>query len=407
MPKNTIHFTKAVIHALTASQDKRTVEYCDDRTRGLRVRVTGTGKKSFYVLRKFKGRTERIHLGRFPETTIAQAKTKAGEVNALMDAGINPNEDKRERREELTATDLFNVYFKRHVQPHTKRPDRTQWHFDQYIKKPLGSKKISDISKKMVATWHASIGEKNGKPTANRALTVLKAMFNSAIDWDLWDGTNPSSRIKKFKEKPRTRAVTPDELKKIYSALRCEPNKDLRDFIMVLLLTGARKGNVETMTWEDINLDSGIWVIPDTKNGESQRVKLAPSIRSILRSRCTDNDEPSGYVFPGVGKTGHIVEPKKAWIRVLEKSKIRDLRMHDLRHAFGSSLAATGANQFVIRDALGHKDISSSSRYVQNSDDVIMASIEKSTSVLTKDAGNLIPNVIPIDKKTRKSENNA
>jgi len=128
---------------------------------------------------------------------------------------------------------------------------------------------------------------------------------------------------------------------------------------------------------------------------------ISSSIRSILRSRCTD-DESSGYVFPGVGKTGHIVEPKKAWVRVLEKSKIRDLRMHDLRHVFGSYLAAIGANQFVIRDALGHKDISSSSRYVQNSDEVIMASIEKSTNVLIKDAGDLIPNVIPIDKKTRK-----
>ncbi|MCK5395391.1 MAG: tyrosine-type recombinase/integrase [Gammaproteobacteria bacterium] len=402
MPKNTIHFTKAVIHALTASHDGKSVEYCDDKTRGLRVRVTGTGKKSFYVLRKFKGRTERIHLGRFPDTTIAQVKTKAGEVNALMDAGINPNENKRERREELTATDLFNIYFKRHVEPHTKRPDRTQWHFDQYIKKPLGSKKISDISKKMVSAWHTSIGEKNGKPTANRALTVLKAMFNNASNWELWDGLNPTAGVKKFKEKPRERLVTPDELEKIFSALQCEPNKGLRDFFMMLLLTGARKGNVETMAWEDINLEGGIWTIPDTKNGERLNVQLVNSAIAILCSRCVDGEIPNGYVFPGVGSSGHIVEPKKAWNRVLEKSKIKDLRMHDLRHVFGSYLAATGANQFVIRDAMGHKDISSSSRYVQMAGEIIRNCMEKSTGEMTKKAGSLIPktDVIQLNKVT-------
>jgi len=407
MSKNTVHFTKSIIHALKASADGKFVEYSDDKFRGLRVRIYESGKKPFYLLRKFRGQVVRMHLGYFPETTIAQAKKKASEFHALMDAGINPNDSKRERRDELTVTDLFKTYYKRHVQPHTKQPERTEWHFDQYIKKPLGTKKLSDITKKMVANWHTSIGEKNGKPTANRALTVLKAMFNNAINWDLWDGINPTAGLKKFKENPRDRLVTDDELEKLFKALRCEPNKNLRDFFMLLFLTGVRKGNVETMVWENINLEGGVWAIPETKNGEGLNVRLVDSAIAILRSRCMDDENPSGYVFPGVGKSGHLVEPKKGWARVLELSGLTDLRMHDIRHVFGSRLASTGANQFVIRDAMGHKDISSSSRYVQMGSEIIKNSMEISTNEITKKAGSLIPKVIPIDKNVRKRKGNA
>lgn len=405
MAKNTIHFTKAMLESLVPAEDGKPVEYCDDVVRGLRLRVTSTGAKSFYLLRKFKGRTERILLGRFPETKIAQAKKKAGEVHSQMDAGINPNENKRTRRGELSIGELFDIYYELHAVPHTKRPEDIKWHFDTYIKKPFNSKKISDVSQKMVSAWHKSIGERNGKITANRALALLKTMFNNATNWELWGGKNPTLGVKKFKEKPRSRVVMPDELEKLYSALRVE-NNDISDFFMLLLVTGARRGNVESMSWNDINLEGEVWVIPDTKIGESHRVQLVSSALSILRSRLVDADIPDGYVFPGIGKTGHIVEPKTAWARVLNRAEIKDLRIHDLRHVFGSYLAATDANQFVIRDAMGHKDISSSSRYVQMRDEIIKSFMEKSTNLMTEKAGDLIPkaDVIQFDKAINKKD---
>lgn len=406
MPNNTIHFTKASINALEKPQDGQPVEYCDDETRGLRVRVTVTGAKSFYLLRKLKGRTERVLLGRFPETKVSQAKKKAGEVHSSMDAGINPNESKRVRRGELIVGELFDIYYKRHALPHTKRPEDIKWHFDTYIKKSFGSKKISDVSQKMVDTWHKSLGSNNGKVTANRALALFKTMFNSAISWDLWSGRNPADAVKRFKEKARCRIVSLAELDKLYVALREEPNKDIRDFFMMLLITGARRGNVQSMSWDDISLDGESWNIPETKNGESLNLPLVSSALSILKGRFVNDEKPKGYVFTGAGKTGHIVEPKKAWARVLDRVEIKDLRIHDLRHVFGSYLAATGANQFIIRDAMGHKDIKSSSRYVQMGQEIIKEFMEKSTNVITEKAGNLIPKaeVIQLDVLVNKKE---
>lgn len=89
------------------------------------------------------------------------------------------------------------------------------------------------------------------------------------------------------------------------------------------LLSGARKGNVVEMRWEDIQLDEGIWRIPKTKNDDPQNVTLAPEAIEILKSR---EDNESDWVFPGTGKTGHLVEPKSGWKRVLDRDEINQLQ---------------------------------------------------------------------------------
>jgi integrase len=101
-----------------------------------------------------------------------------------------------------------------------------------------------------------------------------------------------------------------DELPRFFQSLAEEPSIAMRDFILLALLTGARRANLCAMRWAEINLADSVWRIPDTKNGTPQNVTLCPEAVEILKAR--QEATAGGFVFPGTGASGHMVEPKKA-----------------------------------------------------------------------------------------------
>src|SRR5690606_11457999 len=105
---------------------------------------------------------------------------------------------------------------------------------------------------------------RGGHFQANRALERLRALYNKALEWG-WEGDNPTIGIKKFKEKSRERFVQPNELPLLFHALEIEENKTARDYILISLMTGARKSNVLAMRWEQISWEHKTWRIPETK----------------------------------------------------------------------------------------------------------------------------------------------
>lgn len=430
MEGNRFRFTKARLGELTLPDGTRQRFFYDDTTRGLCISVTRAGTKTFYVLRKFKGRPERVQIGRFPETTIAQARGRAGKINSQFDAGSNANEIKRHERGELTLQDLYEIYMQRHARVYNRRPDLSEDNYRRYISH-WANRKLSSITKLDVQRWHSNTGRERGQRTANNALSLFRAMFNRAIDWDLFEGVNPAQGTRKFKDVSRDRFLMPEELKRFLGALSIETNVTYKDLFLLLLLTGARKSNVLAMRWTDIDLDGRVWTIPQTKTGEPQTLPLSPHVTDVLRGRAkafacesgnvvplkgsigesNDDVEPmttvrftgkaseqrrtlllqSPYVFPGPGRTGHIRDPKKAWYRLLKRAEIKDFRIHDLRRTHGSYLAATGANQFLISRALGHKDIATTAIYARLDIDPIRAATTRATEVMLGDIKGLIP----------------
>ena len=151
------------------------------------------------------------------------------------------------------------------------------------------------------------------------------------------------------------------------------------------LLTGARRANVLSMSWEDVNLQRGTWTIPRTKNGEAHTVPLVGEAIAILTVRKSSSEGP--WVFPGPGATGHLVEPKKAWARILRRAGIENLRIHDLRRSLGSWQAATGANLSIIGKTLAHKNVSTTAIYARLSLDPVRASMEEATRAMFRAGG--------------------
>ena len=231
---------------------------------------------------------------------------------------------------------------------------------------------------------HEKIRKENGLYQANRMLARISIIYTKAIEWG-WQGANPAQGIKKFKEKSRDRFLHPDELPSFFESLNNEPNTTIKDYIYVSLFTGARKSNVLCMKWEDINFERCEWLIPETKNGESLRIHLTEKVLEILHKRLSESSG-NEWVFESIGKTGHLVEPKSGWKRVLQRANIKDLRLHDLRRTLGSWQAATGANSYIIGRSLGHKDQQSTAIYARLSIDPVKDSVDKAAQAMLKHA---------------------
>lgn len=184
-------------------------------------------------------------------------------------------------------------------------------------------------------------------------------MYNKALRWQLHKGDNPAFGISEFTEQPRDRVLQPDEVVRFFTAIEKETDTDFKDFIRLCLLTGQRKSNVLAMRWQDIDFKGVHWNIPGEtmKNNQSLTLALSKAEIEILNARKPDKDNPEVYVFPGSGRTGHFVEPKKAWARLLTNAKIENLHIHDLRRSLASFMANSGADVSMIKSALNHKDI--------------------------------------------------
>lgn len=138
------------------------------------------------------------------------------------------------------------------------------------------------------------------------------------------------------------------------------------------------------MRWEEIQWKRSIWLIPGEKfkNGEAEESQLIPGIVQLLRERKAADDADPHWVFSGAGRTGHLVEPKGAWKRVLRRAGIADCRIHDLRRTYGSWQAITGSSLPIIGASLGHKSPHSTAIYARLHNDPVRNSIERATRAM-------------------------
>ena len=353
-----VNFTKQFLLKCTPPPKGR-IYFQDTQEKGLSVSMTSNGVITFFVRKRINGKDERIHLGNFPELSIENARKKALAAKADIARGIDPNEEKKKLRKEIT----FEVMFCEFMERYSKKFKKT-WEFDEReVKRFLSHffhRKASQISKIEILELHEKIGHESGPYQANRLLERIRAIYNKAIEWG-WDSPNPTQGIKKFKERSRQRFLRKDEMPRFFKALAEEENHTARDYILISLLTGARKSNVLAMQWEEVNFSLAEWHIKETKNGEPHVIPLTEAAIKILHDRKLFSH--TSYVFPGGGQKGHLTDPKKAWVRILKRAEISDLRIHDLRRTLGSWMGAVGATTAIIGKTLAHKSVEATRVY--------------------------------------------
>lgn len=396
MPKkNHFHFKKEDIEALPLPEGDKRVWYWDTKCPGLALRISGKGYRIFYLYRWVGGKPQQKSLGTFPSMTLEQARRRAAELNGAVAVGQEDlQKASSSTRGEKTFKELFDWYFENYSKHKKSKNDdemQNRLHFHG-----LASKRLSKITKADLRQLHREIAEKTrrvddegetvrrtGHYAANKALRLLRTVFNAAIKEDLYKGPNPAMHIDWFKEESRERRLMPSEIPTFLQAVDDEPNETVKDFVLMSLLTGARKSNVLEMRWEHIDFDSRHWYIPMTKNGKPQDVPLEDQELEILKRRKEKAEGP--WVFPGDGGTGHMQDPRKGWLRILKRANLQGLRLHDLRRSLGSLMVDTGASLPMIGKALNHLSPSSTAIYARLSSQPVRDAKRKALAVL-KDA---------------------
>lgn len=396
-----INFTVATLKAIPPASPGKRVTYHDVREPGLQLRVGPTGKKQFSVFKRTKnGGPERITIGAFPDVTIEQARAKALQVRNAIAQGLNPADSLREKRSEMTLGEAFEWYMEHHAGPQgLKTADAMRGNFERYLgalpavpRKPKGRertksagsvnwqhKKLSAIRAADVLHLRTALAKQSGKAAANHAVKLLRTVFAQLGKAKLYTGENPAAGLGTLKIPTRDRFLQKDELPRLFEALRATTNVQMRDYVLLSILTGARKSNVMAMRWVDIDFERREWRIPDTKNGDPLIVQLPEVAMTVLGDR-RDNGSP--WVFPGSGKSGHLESPKKGVQSLLAKAGISGLRIHDLRRTLGSWQAITGASLAIIGKSLGHKSVDATLIYARLSADPVRDSVERATKAI-------------------------
>lgn len=179
-----------------------------------------------------------------------------------------------------------------------------------------------------------NLNQTNGIHAANKALVLLRHVFNKGIEWGL-EIVNPTLGIKKYRVQSRDRFLSTQEVANFFKAVYDYPDELARSYILISLFTGQRRANVLSMNWKTIDFKNKTWHIRETKNGEPIIVPLVEQVIEILLK--LKENSSSDWVFPSKSsQSGHYEEPKRAFKSILKAAGIENFRIHDLRRTLGS-----------------------------------------------------------------------
>jgi len=366
-----------------AKTNRQQAIFWDTEVKGFGLRVTAGGAKTFIFQYGYHGRKRRGRIGGYRDWSVEAARREAKSLKKRVDRGEDPFGERAAHRLAETVSDLCDRYEKEHL-PKKREASQTddKRMIERFIKPELGKEKIKDIRFADIDRLHARIGET--KPImANRVLALLSKMFSLASGpWELREG-NPCKGIQKFPENRRERFLDHAEIQRVFKALNNAPkhNRQSANAIRLLILTGARRGEVLSATWDQFDLEKGVWVKPSahTKQKRTHRVPLngaAVQLLKNMQAEAAKKDRQSDYLFPSPTKTGAQTELKKFWDKVRKDAKIPDVRIHDLRHTYASLLASQGQSLPVIGALLGHTQAQTTARYAHLLDDPLREATE-------------------------------
>ena len=224
----------------------------------------------------------------------------------------------------------------------------------------LGSKQLLYVTKSDIVNGLHNLPDTLTNATINRYKAAISVVFTYACrEYDLPE--NPVSQIPSLPENnERIRFLSEAERTRLFSSCRASQWDKLYLLVLLAITTGARKGELTKLRWNDIDFDRRTAYVATTKNGQP---KVLPLTDSVIRELQLFDTKDNSLIFASKIKEEVAYCFTKPWKKALENAEIEDFRFHDLRHSCASYLAQSGASLLEIADVLGHKQISVTKRY--------------------------------------------
>lgn len=340
----------------------------DTALSGFGLRISGT-TKTYIVQGRINGQDKRRSIERHGVVTTEQARQLARKALHEMHSGIDPKDAARARKVEgVTLAEVFADYLAR-----GGLKDRTLYDYRGYMARYFASwqgKPIAAITADMVEKKHAQIKTEHGGAQANVSMRFLRALFNFAsgkyqrVNGDPLIAISPTKRLSSARlwatVERRTGYIKVNELERWHQAvMRLGTNgvdsnaETVRDYLLLLLFTGLRRQEAMALRWEHVDFDDRSVTIPkeNTKNSQEHALPLTSYLYELLKER--HGSRVNGFVFPGRGKTGHLVAPTKLISKIVDDSGIK-FSPHDLRRTFATCASTVIDNQSTVKRLMNH-----------------------------------------------------
>jgi len=348
------------------------VEYADEVTSGLHLRVGNNGHKSWSAVFRIGGRKGRMTLGTYPALSLADARTAALAVIAKAQAGDDPVSERREKEARYgeTVEKIGRAWVEQHAKPNNRSWRFQERQLELYVYPKLGSRAVSSLKRRDVIDLIDEIAMKGreadedanskadekaakrrlgGSTAADNVLRVLRSVLNWAVSKDKLTA-NPAVGVRApQKPKARERTLTDDEIKAVWAGATAL-GYPFGTHLLLCLLTGQHRTEVAEMRWEEVQGDT--WAIPSsrTKSKRSHLVPLSPEARAILDA-CPRFKEGSFVLSTTLGR-----RPISGFSKAKTESAISigDWRCHDLRRTCATGMARLGVLGEIISRILNH-----------------------------------------------------
>lgn len=367
--------TKRVVENVNPQLNQETLIW-DSEIKGLGLRISPKGCKSYFVqYRNQYGGTRRKKIGVHGVVTAELARDKAKAILGEVARGDDPSKDKYNQKNKKTITELTTEYLALHAKPN-KRPasyveDKRK--IDQVILTRFGNKKLEEITTHDLQILHYDLRKTPIK--ANRTRALFSKMFNLAIQWK-WVTHNPVNGVAKYQEPKRDRWLDDQELKRLWSVLDEYHNQSVANAIRLLVFTGSRRNEVLGATWDQFDLDKGVWTKPAHTTKQNKMAHLPLSSQSIAILEEMKITASTKYLFPGKVAGKPLQDIKKAWGTIRKKADLPAVRLHDLRHTHASHLVSSGLSLSIVGKLLGHTQASTTQRYAHLADEPLRQAAE-------------------------------
>lgn len=318
----------------------------DEAIPGFCAIVRPNGTISFALRYKIRSRDRLIAIGPWPEWSATAARDRALELRQEIARGGDPLDAKQAKRAAMTVRQLADLYCRKYAQ-FKRTGERDRAYLDMDVLPKIGSRIAADITSRDVRRVFEA---KSDTPiAANRLLSIVGKMFRWAVEQEILD-SSPCFGIKKHTEKPKQRALSPQEIRKLWLQFSESPSQ-IATILRLILATAQRPGEVAGMRWDEI--EDQWWTIPGdrTKNGKPNRVWLPQGIVELL-------PEGEGVVFPG-----SYVAALSRFVKSVDCLGMEPWMPHDLRRTASTQLATLGVLPHVIDRILNHTDPSTRERH--------------------------------------------
>jgi integrase len=304
--------------------------------------------------------------GRRVRKAISKSKTEAEKVLTKIQSEILHKRYAIPEDKKITFTDFAEKIVENQTKL-TKRGRQTYISLLKNLVVYFGDYYIDEINdyhceqyKRKRIKQKCQKGDKTLSPAyINRDLSLLRSVLNKAVRWG-YLSTNPVKKIEFFKEEPKERILTIDEMKKLIDTAK----NPLKNIILVALNTGMRQNEIYNLEWHQVNIDERFITVQKTKTKKLRRIPLNKTMVELF-SRLYSENGTNRFVFTNPKRGTHYVFNHGVWKKLLIKAGIENLRFHDLRHCFATYALLKGGDLISLKETLGHSDITTTARYTK------------------------------------------